>query len=190
MKIFEGKTVLVTGAGSGIGRAYAKGFCRDGATVFGVGRSEASLNETARQCGSAFHVFVGDVSKENDVERLFRRIAVVARGPDIVFNNAAVYPKTAFLESTSAEWAATISINVNGVALCCRYALLYMLETGYGRIVNLGPFAWKQPIPCASAYSASKGAIRAGDSPSRSGTACPAVRSASARPTAGEIAKP
>ena len=157
---FSGKTVVVTGAGSGIGRAIAVGFCLDGANVVGIGRTRADLEATASLCAAGRMQFVaGDVAQPEDVERLFSEAFLLHGKVDILVNNAALYPKVAFLESSHEEWSRVIQTNVLGMALCCRAALPGMLERGYGRILNLGSFAWRGPIRNSSAYSASKGAV-------------------------------
>lgn len=159
--VFSGKSVVVTGAGSGIGRALAAGFCSDGAVVMGFGRTSKDLEETARQCDSGrMQYVVGDVARPLDVERLFSEASRLYGKVDILVNNAALYPKVAFLESSHEEWSHVIQTNVIGMAHCCRLALPGMLERGFGRIVNLGSLAWLGPIPNSSAYAASKGAVR------------------------------
>ena len=157
---FSDKTVVVTGAGSGIGRAIAVGFCSDGASVMGIGRTSGDLEETARLCtAKTMHFVVGDVAQPEDVGRLFSE-AIRRHGKvDILVNNAALYPKVAFLESPHEEWSRVISTNVIGMALCCRVALPGMLARGFGRIINVGSFAWKGPIRNSSAYSVSKAAV-------------------------------
>jgi NAD(P)-dependent dehydrogenase (short-subunit alcohol dehydrogenase family) len=159
--VFNGKTVVVTGAGSGVGRGLAMGFARDGATVIGIGRTERDLAETAALCGGALHFVVGDVRREADVERLFAEAERLTGRVDVLVNNAAVYPKTSVLEGSVAEWIETIEVNVIGMYLCCRRALPGMLARGHGRILNMGSFAYRRPIPNSSAYAASKGAVRA-----------------------------
>jgi 2-hydroxycyclohexanecarboxyl-CoA dehydrogenase len=157
---FSDKTVVVTGAGSGLGRGIAVGFCSDGARVMGIGRTSADLEETARLCGAErMHFVVGDVARPDDVKRLFSEAIHRYGKVDILVNNAALYPKVAFLESSHEEWSRVIYTNVIGMALCSREALPGMLERGFGRIINLGSFAWKAPIPNSSAYSTSKGAV-------------------------------
>lgn len=157
--LFEGKTVVVTGAGSGVGRSLAIGFCADGADVVGIGRTRETLEETAARCGGRMHFVVGDVAREADVDRLFEE-AVRRHGKvDVLVNNAAQYPRKGFLEGTHAEWVEAFETNVFGMALCCRKALPGMLERGYGRIINMGSFAWRGPIAGASAYSSSKAAV-------------------------------
>lgn len=154
------KTVIVTGAGSGLGRAMAIGFCADGAQVIGIARNEAELAETARLCRpGAMLPVAGDVSRPEDVQRLFEAAHGRFGKVDILVNNAALYPKQPFLAMSHEDWRRVIDVNVIGMALCCRHALPGMLERGFGRIVNLGSFAWRGPIPNSSAYSASKGAV-------------------------------
>jgi NAD(P)-dependent dehydrogenase (short-subunit alcohol dehydrogenase family) len=158
----QNKCVVITGAGSGVGRGYAIGFCADGARVLGIGRTQADLEETARLCaGGRMSFVVGDVSRPADVALLFERAREQFGAVDVLVNNAATYPKRPFLDTSPEEWVATIGTNVNGVALCCRAALPSMLERGHGRIINIGSFAWRKPIANSAAYSASKGAVRA-----------------------------
>lgn len=104
------------------------------------------------------HIVQGDVSKQEDVARLFAEATTRFGKVDILINNAAVYPKVEFLATSHEEWSRVIEVNVIGMALCCRMALPGMLERGFGRIINLGSFAWRKPIPKSSAYSVSKGA--------------------------------
>jgi NAD(P)-dependent dehydrogenase (short-subunit alcohol dehydrogenase family) len=155
------KTVVITGASGGLGRAMAIGFARDGAYVVGFGRSAEGLEETRRLCGGqSMHCVVGDLAKSENVFRLFSEVKRLGRSPDVLINNAAVYPRSRFLEAPEDEFAQAMMINVSALALCCRLALPSMLERQFGRVVNVGTFAWLGPIPNSSAYSASKGAIR------------------------------
>lgn len=157
--LFEGKTVVVTGAGSGVGRSLAIGFSGDGAEVVGIGRTRETLQETASRCNGQMRFVVGNVAREFDVDALFDETIRDGGHVDVLVNNAAVYPRREFLECSHAEWVAAFETNVFGTALCCRKALPGMLERGHGRIMNLGSFAWKGPIASASAYSASKAAV-------------------------------
>lgn len=153
-------TVVVTGAGSGVGRALAAGFCEEGADVVGLGRTEESLAETARLHGRGrMRLVVGDVSNEADAERLLAEASGIRGKVDVLINNAAVYPRQGLLESSIREWREAIEINVVGVMMTCKLALPGMLERGHGRIINVGSYAWKRPIPGSSAYSVSKGAL-------------------------------
>src|ERR1700677_1272947 len=97
-KIAE-KIIVLTGAGTGIGRALAVGFCRDGAHVIGVGRTEESLAQTVKVCqNERMSIFVGDVSSEGDVDRLVDQVIDRHGKIDVLINNAAILVKRAFLE--------------------------------------------------------------------------------------------
>lgn len=161
-KTFQDKTVIITGAGAGIGRGLVAGFTGDGANVVAIGRTESALQETAELHGNGrMHFVVGDVSVAADVEKLIGEAEQSFGGVDILINNAAVYPKILFLESSMDDWAKALEINVTGMARCCHRVLPGMLERGHGRILNVGSFAWKGPIPTASAYTVSKAAVHA-----------------------------
>jgi L-xylulose reductase len=159
MMTFANKTVVITGAGSGVGRSLAIGFAADGADVVGIGRTQADLEGTAASCSGRMHFVVGDVARAADVERLFQETVRHHGKVDILVNNAALYPKKSFLEMPHAEWVHAIETNVIGLAHCCRMALPGMLERGHGWIINMGSFAWRGPGPASSAYCASKGAV-------------------------------
>lgn len=156
------KVIVITGAGSGLGRALAVGLAGRGATVIGLGRREPLLSETqALARGSRFSPQVVDVSDAAGVDKAMHAIAAQFGRIDVLFNNAAVYPKLGFLEQDAQSWMETIAVNVGGVANCCRAVLPTMIRQGSGRIVNVGSFADKAPIARSSAYAASKGALHA-----------------------------
>jgi NAD(P)-dependent dehydrogenase (short-subunit alcohol dehydrogenase family) len=157
---YQDKTVVITGAGSGIGRGLAAGFCADGANVVGFGRTAAALEATAREIGRGkMHVVVGDLGREEDITRLFAEARSRFGRIDVLVNNAALYPRHLFLEGPADELERVLEVNVLGMARCCRAVLPDMLARGHGRILNLGSFAWRGPIPTASAYSISKAAV-------------------------------
>lgn len=125
--------------------------------VAGIGRQPAART---RPSGD-FEYWQADVGDAKQVAATFAAIHARFGRIDVLFNNAAVYPKVSFLEQSPEDWAATIGINVNGMAFCCRAALEVMLRQGKGRIYNVGSFADLGPIPKSAAYSASKGAVHA-----------------------------
>lgn len=158
---FSKLSVVVTGASGGLGRAMAVGFARDGATVIGFGRSAAGLAETQTLCPPGKMICVaGDLTVKSDVEALFAEAERRAGHVDVLVNNGARYPKTGFIGEPFDDWEHAVITNVIGTARCCHLALPGMLQRGFGRIVNVGTFAWMGPIPNASAYSTSKGSIR------------------------------
>lgn len=156
------KTALVTGAGSGVGRAVALALAQDGYRVIGTGRSESTLKETAELDQSGrFSWRIQDVANAEQTDKLVASLLQEFGAIDILFNNAAVYPVEWFLDQTSEQWNQVIAINVMGPANCIRAVLPGMLEQGYGRIISMGSYADRKPITTSSAYSVSKGAMHA-----------------------------
>lgn len=162
MAMSETKTIVITGVGSGLGQALAVALAKQGCLVLGIARRQEALQDTAAAIGSGrFEGQVADVADFGVVGKVID--AWVARHGriDVLFNNAAVYPRSSFLDESAADWARAIAINVNGVANCCKAVLPHMLNAGFGRIYNVGSFADLAPIADSAAYSASKGAVRA-----------------------------
>jgi NAD(P)-dependent dehydrogenase (short-subunit alcohol dehydrogenase family) len=156
------KIVVITGAGSGLGRALAIGLAQRGATVIGLGSRDSSLSETESLVESKrFSWHVVDVSKAAVVKSAMQQIILQFGRIDVLINSAAVYPKISFLEQDADNWMHTIAVNLGGVANCCREVLPLMMRQGSGRIINIGSFADLAPIPNSSAYAASKGGMRA-----------------------------
>jgi NAD(P)-dependent dehydrogenase (short-subunit alcohol dehydrogenase family) len=152
--------VIITGAGTGIGRALAAGFCEDGAEVIGFGRTPESLHETAQRFGRGrLHPVAGDLASAADVDRLFADAMQRFGRVDVLVNNGAIYPRGALSGATLGNLEQALAVNVVGMARCSSLCLPGMLERGYGRIVNLGSFAWKRPLELAGAYSISKAAV-------------------------------
>ncbi len=96
--------MVVTGAGSGVGRRLAISFAEDGADVIGIDRARGTLSETASCCNRRMRFVVGDIAREADVESLFEEAARDGGHVDVLINNAAVYPRQDFLAGTHAEW--------------------------------------------------------------------------------------
>lgn len=152
------KTIaVVTGAGSGLGRALAIELCRKEQTVAGLGRRADALQATAALAGEAFLPIVADVSDAGSVADAFAQIRATAP-VGLLINNAAVYPQRDILDETADSFMNTININLGGMVACTREALSDMGAAGRGRIVNVSSFSDIAPPPCSAAYSVSKGA--------------------------------
>lgn len=151
---------VVTGAGAGLGRALSIELCQRGVRVVGLGRGEQGLQETAAVIGQGFSPMVVDVSDPNAVTAAFADIRTGLGVPSLLINNAAVYPRRDFLDETADSFMASVATNLGGTVACTRAALTGMVETGFGRIVNVSTFADVAPIPASSAYAVSKGAVR------------------------------
>jgi len=157
-----GKIILVTGAGSGLGRALAVGLSQRGATVIGLGSRDSSLAETESLIeNNRFSRYVVDVSESAAVTNVVKQIVGQFGRIDVLINNAAIYPKVSFLEQDADSWMRTIAVNLGGVANCSRAVLPFMMRQGSGRIINVGSYADLAPILNSSAYAASKGGLHA-----------------------------
>src|SRR3954466_5955693 len=157
---FAGKVAFVTGAASGIGRAAALAFAREGASVVAADVSERGNQETARlieeQGGKALAVRC-DVTRAEDVKAALDRTIEAFGRLDFAFNNAGVeQPVTAAADLTEAEWDRIASVNVRGVFLCMKYQIPLMLKQGGGAIVNTSSGAGVKGFAGQAAYCAAK----------------------------------
>jgi NAD(P)-dependent dehydrogenase (short-subunit alcohol dehydrogenase family) len=154
------RTVVVTGAGTGIGRALCVGFTFDDYVVVGLGRTASALEETRAACkDQLFSYLQVDVTNSTAVAEALAQVVRHNGSIDVLVCNAAVYPRAYFLDQSADEWTHTLMINVCGVANSCRAVLPAMLKRNAGRIVIVGSFADISPLPGTSAYSVSKGAL-------------------------------
>ncbi len=152
---------VVTGAGSGLGRALSLKLAQQGVRVAGLGRRESPLQAVAETAPAGlFHPFSVDIGQEQDLMPVFSRIRDEIGPVTLLINNAAVYPHRDILDETPESFMQTVRINLAGSFNCCYAVLPGMVEQGYGRIVNVGSFAGERPAPAAAAYSVSKGAAR------------------------------
>jgi NAD(P)-dependent dehydrogenase (short-subunit alcohol dehydrogenase family) len=158
--MLNNKVVVITGACGGLGSELVKQFLAQGSLVVALARSQPSLDKMAQELNTdKFHPHVVDVSNSASVKQCFDLIARDLEGVDILFNNAAVYPRLNFLEESPEQWMNAIAINLGGVVNCCKAALPQMISKGFGRVYNVGSFADIAPIESSSAYSCSKGGL-------------------------------
>jgi NAD(P)-dependent dehydrogenase (short-subunit alcohol dehydrogenase family) len=153
---------IVTGAGSGIGRASALALSTAGFSVALAGRRLAALEETAAQAKGAVLVVPTDVTDEAAVGALFDAAAARFGRIDLLFNNAGIGPPPKPFEDLSlADWNATVSVNLTGSFLCARAAFAHMKRQAPqgGRIINNGSLSAYVPRVLSAAYTASKHAI-------------------------------
>jgi NADP-dependent 3-hydroxy acid dehydrogenase YdfG len=156
------RIALVTGAGSGVGRAVAHRLFADGWHVVLTGRREAPLAETAKGHESQALVITGDVSQEADVERVFAASQKKFGRLDLLFNNAGIFPPGQLIDELSvADWRASVDINLTGAFLCARAAFAQMRHQAPmgGRIINNGSISAHAPRPQSVGYTATKHAI-------------------------------
>ncbi|MBV8407763.1 MAG: glucose 1-dehydrogenase [Alphaproteobacteria bacterium] len=156
------KVVLVTGAGSGIGRATAKLLAAEGAIVIVSDINAAGGQETVQQIGGKARFEEHDTSHEDDWKRIVEGILEREGKLNGLANNAGIsgpYPAT-FETETLEQWRRMLSVNVEGVFLGCKHAVPAMRQSGGGSIVNTSSLAAFLATPDLSAYGASKGAVR------------------------------
>ena len=158
------RIAVVTGAGSGIGRAIAQVFAQQGATVAAIDRDEgaaAAIHDAIRAGGGAASFHACDVSDEAQVDDTFRRIRAAHRRIDILLNNAGI-AHIGTLETTSPQdFDRLFRVNVRGVYLCARAALATMLGQGGGVILNMASIVSLVGLPDRFAYTMTKGAVLA-----------------------------
>ncbi len=163
MGALEGTTAVVTGAGRGIGRAISLAYAEAGAHVALVARSSDELERVAEEIrvagGIALPTTV-DVADADAVETGFQRIEETLGPVDLLVNNAASFYAIGPVWEVDAErWWRDVTINVNGVFLCCRRALQSMVPRKQGRIVNLIGGGTGNPFAYGSGYASSKAAV-------------------------------
>lgn len=162
---FAGKVALITGGGSGIGRAVALAFAEEGAAVAVAGRTEETLAETVRlieAAGGTASVIVVDVTSEPAVRGMVDTTVERHGGLDIAFNNAGMFVGGQIADLEVADWNAIMATNVTGVWLSMKHEIRYMRTHGGGTIVNTSStFGAHKRIPGVGAYSASKAAVTA-----------------------------
>ncbi len=155
----QGRRAVVTAGGSGIGRTIAQTLADNGAQVFVCDVAEEflqALGEARPDIGA----IAADVSKSDDVDRLFDEAAKTMGGVDVLINNAGVAGPTKRVEDVSdAEWRATIGVDVDGQFYCARRAVPLMMEAGRGAIVNISSTAGRLAFPLRLPYATAKRAV-------------------------------
>ena len=159
------RVALITGAGSGIGRAVALKLQAAGYDVVLVGRREAELKKTEAQAssgGGSFLVAPADVTDEAAVKAVFEQTRARFGRLDVLFNNAGTYAKGVPLDAlTLDEWQRVVGVNLTGPFLCAREALRIMKTQSPkgGRIINNGSISAQAPRPFSAPYTATKHAL-------------------------------
>ena len=158
----DGRAVLVTGGGTGIGREIALLFAGEGADVAVCGRRPEPLQEVAaavRSRGRRSAALIGDVGVEADVRRIVDGAADALDGLHVLVNNASVVGQVGPVESLDLQqWNQAMAVNITGAMLCCREALRHMKETG-GAIVNVSSNVGRRGFANRAPYVCSKWAL-------------------------------
>jgi NAD(P)-dependent dehydrogenase (short-subunit alcohol dehydrogenase family) len=158
----DGKVALITGAGSGMGRAATHAFVRDGARVVAADINQRGADETVSGSDGNAVAVAGDVTNEADVQR-FVKTAVDRFGKlDVLYNNAGIFDEAdeSVLTTNDSIWDKTMAINVKGLAFCCKHGIPELIKAGGGSVINIASFV--ALVGCTvpqDAYTASKGAV-------------------------------
>lgn len=156
---FKNKVVVITGAGSGMGKAMVKEFFEEGAKVVLLGRTKAKLDKVIENLGSSENLFSIelDVSNEAAVQKAIQQIEQKWESIDVLINNAGVLDSYAPAHEVSLEeWNQTIAINLTGPFLMSKYAIPVMLKQKKGSILNVSSVSALSAAGGGSAYTASK----------------------------------
>ncbi len=162
MKTLLGRSALITGAASGIGRATAHLFAREGAVLTLMDLDAAGLSAVVEEIaagGGRGIAVVGDVSREADCRRAVEEAVRTWGHLDILVNNAGIIRRATVVETTPEEWERVMAVNVRSVFLLSKYAIPAMERAGGGAIVNLASGWGLVGGRRAAAYCASKGAV-------------------------------
>jgi meso-butanediol dehydrogenase / (S,S)-butanediol dehydrogenase / diacetyl reductase len=160
----ENKVCIITGAGSGIGRASALLFAQEGARLAIADKKAASAEKVAGECarkGAQAITIEVDVANAAAVERMIARTLEKFGRLDVLVNNAGYGITGSVVETDPDAWDALIAVNVRGVFLCSKYAIPAMKRSGGGAIVNTASVVAAVGIANRAAYCASKGAVAA-----------------------------
>ena len=155
----QGKTALITAGANGIGLQIAQTFSNAGAKVAICDVDEAAL-EAVREAHPEFTVIAADVSREEEVARLFKEVTTAFSGLDLLINNAGISGPTGRVDTLEfSEWKQTLDINISGQFLCTKAAVPYLLKSNGAAIVNLSSIAGHMGVAGRTPYAASKWAV-------------------------------
>lgn len=156
---YDGRCAVITGAAGGLGKAAAIRIIAEGGKVVLWDLNAEMLEATAKEIGAAGFVAL-DVSKLDEVSAAAKKSAEILGKIDILIASAGITGATVPVwEFPVDSWLKVMDINLNGLFYCNREIIPYMLQNGYGRIVNVASVAGKEGNPNASAYSASKAGV-------------------------------
>ena len=159
MDTFKNKTVLVTGASTGIGEAMANDLAARGAELILTARSQDQLEALANQInenGGKAHVFPGDLALAGSAETLHQKITASNLHVDILINNAGYGRWGQFGEFDREDYASMIQLNITSLTDLCHLFIPAMVSKGEGGVINIGSSASFLPVPYASVYSSTK----------------------------------
>jgi len=158
----QGKVVIITGAGKGIGFEAAKAFCDLGCNVAAITRSAQDLELLKKQVKDApgeLLVMAGDVSEPQTVQAFVALVIDTFQYIDVLINNAGMRFRKSFLDIEYAEWQEVMNVNLGSTFLFCQAVGKFMVQRKSGRIINMASIVGTLGLPELSGYAASKGGI-------------------------------
>jgi len=164
MNRLRGRIALVTGAGSGIGRAIAMRFAAEGAHVYVTdsnGPAAATVAGEIRGKGAAAQAVTADVSRGADVTAMLREVEVAHGRLDVLVNNAGLNVRGDFRHLSDADWVKIRAVNLDGVVRVARDGLALLKASGRGSLINIASIMGHRGLRQLVAYSATKGAVLA-----------------------------
>ncbi len=159
---FEGKVVVVTGVGSGIGSAIADSFASRGATVVGLERDPERLGCSVKriaQDGGCLHPILADVSSAEEVSKAFGEINARFSTIDVLINNVGLEFYREFVDVTVEDWDRQIAVNLRSVFLCCSHTVPRMIQRGGGSIINTASVQAFATTGQTAPYAAAKAGV-------------------------------
>jgi NAD(P)-dependent dehydrogenase (short-subunit alcohol dehydrogenase family) len=164
MKRLSGRIALVTGAGSGIGRAIAQVFAGEGACVYVTdidGPAAETVAGALASAGLQAHAVTADVSRGQDVAAMFRAVEKAHGRLDVLVNNAGLNVRGDFRHLSDADWVRIREVNLDGVVRVARDGFALLKASGRGSLVNIASIMAHRGLRQLTAYSATKGAVTA-----------------------------
>ena len=178
------KTAIITGGGTGIGLATARAFCQEGAKVILFGRRKEKLEKAVEKLGGSAIIVQGDMTNNNDLDKLINETLHNFKKIDILVNNAGLFNGSPLHEISDSQWDEIMDINIRSVFQLTRRVLPVMLSQKYGSIIHISSILGIIAVPQVAAYNVSKGALNQfsrsiaveyGSSGIRSNSICPGL---------------
>ena len=178
------KTAIITGGGTGIGLATARAFCQEGAKVILFGRRKEKLEKAVGKLGRSAIIVQGDMTNNNDLDKLINETLHNFKKIDILVNNAGLFNSSPLHEISDSQWDEIMDINIRSVFQLTRRVLPVMLSQKYGSIIHISSILGLIAVPQVAAYNVSKGALNQfsrsiaveyGSSGIRSNSICPGL---------------
>ncbi len=153
------KTAIITGGGTGIGLATARAFYQEGAKIILFGRRKEKLEKAVEKLGGSAIIVQGDMTNNNDLDKLINETLHNFKKIDVLVNNAGLFNGSPLHEISDSQWDEIMDINIRSVFQLTRRVLPAMLSQKYGSIIHISSILGLIAVPQVAAYNVSKGAL-------------------------------